>query len=220
MIYSTYKAGNLVEKVKIPENWNDVPFHKYPDFVELCENGVNGTPEPKEVFKLMLGISQRMVDSNFKISMLEAMNQQLNFLSIAPTVKKRATHFRFKGNNVRVPNSVSEMKLGKYRDIIETCSAVLTGEEKSVSAMLKTFPEVIAIFCAPEGYTQTDLDDMSEEIAKFPTPEILVLGNFFMNQFVNLKNGTSANWFKKLIKTITPTSQLASVKLLKISATF
>ena len=220
MIHSKFIAGKLVEKVNVPESWADVPFSQYVDFVKLCEEGSNGSPNPKDVFKLLFGLSKEMVDSNFKIEMLESMNQQLNFLSATPKTDRLATHFKFGEKVVRIPSSISEMKLGKYRDIVETGSSILTGSMTKMSEMLTTFPEMIAVFVAPEGYTQTDLDDMKVQIEKLATPEIVELGNFFMNQFVSLKNGTSKNWFKTLIPKTGPISSQDSTKSLKILVTY
>ena len=70
-------------------------------------------------------------------------------------------------------------------------------------------------FIAKEGYTQTDLDDLKEKVEVLPTPEIISLGNFFMNQFESLRNGTSKNWFKVEKKT-TATQKRALMKSVKI----
>jgi hypothetical protein len=218
MKYSKFIAEGLTEKVEVPEDWIDVPFHKYPKFLRLCEEGKNGRPDPKEVFKLFFGLSQEMVDSDFDLKMLHSMNEQLNFLSTDPNQTKVATHLKIDSVLYRVPSSVSEMKLGKYRDIVETGTEILTGRTESVVDLLETYAEIIAIFIAKEGYTQTDLDDLKEKVETLPTPEIISLGNFFMNQFENLRSNTSKNWFKVEKKTtaIRKRALMKSVKILVI----
>ena len=199
MRFLKFNAKKGSESVKAPDGWEDVPFSKYPVFLDLCHAGKNGIPDPKEVFKLFFDLSEEMVNSNFRIEQLHAMNEQLNFLTEEPKVKHKGTHFKFREEFIRIPQSISELSLGKYRDIVEVAAEVLQGRVDNAVEMLKTYPEMVAVFIAPEGYTETMLKDLSEEIEKLPTPEVVALGNFFIGQFVNSKHGIKKSWFKKLL---------------------
>ena len=217
MKHSVFVAGKLEEKVEVPESWLDVPFFKYPKFLKLIEEG-EGKPDTKEVFKLFFGISNEMADSNFKIEMLHSMNQQLNFLKAEPFTKELATHFKFKGKSFRIPNEISEMSLGRYRDIVESGAEVLSGKTGSLIETVETYPEMIAVFVAPEGYTPTCLEDIASEINKLPTPEIIGLGNFFLRQYAILKAGTRKNL--SLLRQTTNKFKPNFPKSLKILATY
>lgn len=217
MKHSVFKSGKLEERVEVPESWLDVPFFKYPDFLELIEKG-EGRPDTKEVFKLFFSISEDMANSNFKIEMLHSMNSQLEFLKAEPFTKELATHFKFKGKSFRIPNEIGEMTLGKYRDIVESGAEVLSGRTSSLIETIKTYPEMIAVFVAPKGYTPTDLEDLAKEINVLPVPEIIGLGNFFIRQYVSLRSGTLKN--SLLLSKITNKNKPDFQKSLKILVTY
>tara|TARA_R110002167_G_scaffold345421_2_gene555252 strand:- start:16 stop:675 length:660 start_codon:yes stop_codon:yes gene_type:complete len=214
-----FKAGKLVEKCQVPEGWNDVPFTTYIKYLELIEF-TEGDADPLEIFKLFFGISDDMAKSNFRIEMLVSMNEQLNFISTAPETKEFPTHFKMGKEYHLIPKDISELTLGRYRDIVETGAHILQGFEESPTAMIKTFPEMIAIFCAPEKYTQTYLDEMVKTIEQFSTPEIVVIGNFFIRQYVILRSGTKQSWFHRLAATLRRMIQQNFPKFQRISVIY
>ena len=199
MKFVKFKSKTKTEKAKCPDEWNDVPFKNYADFLKLTEEG-DGVPNPKEVFKLFFGLTDEMVNSDFRVEQLIAMNEQLNFISEAPKHTVKATHFKKPdGLFVKIPSRVEYLSLGKYRDIVETASEVLQDDEPSIVNMISLYPEMIAIFCMDkDDYSQDDLDELSEIIAQCPTPDVVELGNFFFQEFANLKRGTFHKWWHHL----------------------
>lgn len=209
-----YQGGH--EHFKAPDNWEEVPFFKYISFLELT---YKKDFDAKEVFKLMFGLSDEALNSDMRVQMVHRMNEQLNFLSEEPQEEKIPDWFKYKGEFYRVPLEIGEMTLSKYRDMVETASEILQGIDKTPLDMLKTYPEIIAIFLTEkEGYTQTDLVDLAKEVEKLPTSEVVTLGGFFLNKFANLKNGTRPKWYKRLAIKIRKAQDLGkSQKILVIS---
>lgn len=209
-----YQGGK--ENFRAPDGWHEVPFNKYIQFLELT---YKKEFDAKEVFKLMFGLSDKALNSDLRVQMVHRMNEQLNFLSEEPENAKLPDYFKYKGEFYRVPLEIGELSLSKYRDMVETASEILQGADKTPVDMLKTYPEIIAIFLTEkEGYTQTDLIDLAREIEKLPTNEIVTLGGFFLSKFASLRSGTRPKWYQRLATKIQKARVLGkSRKILVIS---
>lgn len=205
----SYKGGS--EEVTVPEGWKDVPFKNNIIFQKLVKAG-DGVPDPKEVFKLFFGMSDKAVNSDMKLEMVKNMTESLNFITEQPAPEV-PTHLRVGEDYFPVVEDIGYLNLGSYRDIIDSAESVLTNKGATLLDQMEVMPEMIAIMCLGK-YNGHEVKRMADRIREEPTPEVLSLGGFFLMKYVELKTGiVKTSLLKRLATHI---RKLVTQRLLKI----
>ena len=182
MINLIYKFGLKRKPFKAPDSWKDVSFKTYLEYVKVVENGA----EPLDIYSLFTGLSRDYWEKDHNPKLFAALDGQLAFLSQLPA-SDVPTHLERKERYYEVPQNFLNMKLGRYRDIVEIASAI---QGDKTSDQLAVFPKMIAVIACKEYETEEDLERIAKDIWGLPCDIVYTLGCFFLKKLTALRSGT------------------------------
>lgn len=182
MINLIYKFGLKRKPFKAPDSWKDVSFKTYLDYVKIVEEGA----DPLDIYSLFTGLSRDYWEKDHNPKLFAALDGQLAFLSQLPACDV-PTHLVRKERYYEVPKNFLNMKLGRYRDIVEVASTV---QGDKASEQLEAFPKMIAVIACKTYETEEDLERIAQDIWQLPCDLVYTLGCFFLKKLTVLKNGT------------------------------
>lgn len=182
MINLIYKFGLKKKPFKAPDSWKDVSFKTYLDYIKVVENGA----DPLDIYSLFTGLSRDYWEKAHNPKLFTALDGQLAFLSQIPSTEV-PTHLVRNDRYYEVPQNFLNLKLGRYRDIVEVASTV---QGEKTSEQLEAFPKMIAVIACKEYDTEEDLEKIAKDIWGLPCDLVYALGCFFLKKLTVLKSGT------------------------------
>ena len=187
MRFLKYKLGLIELPFEAPDNWSDVPFSTYIEYVKMIQDG-KADNQAKIYSLFMPKVPAEYWDKPHHPTLYNSINGQLNFISDEPS-KEVPTHIIKDGLEIITPKSVDEVTVNQYWGMLKAVDDVIKGKGDDVST-LEIMPEMIAIMLFKE-YDNTSIEQLAKEINELPTDKVYGLGCFFLEKLNVLKSGTT-----------------------------
>ena len=179
------KYGKQSIKGTIPQEWNDVTFKDYVNFLKASEGG-----NISEVYESLTRIPVDMWEKPHKAELFTNIDKVISFTSVIPSAEL-PTHIERGGEFWEINDDFMTLPLSQYRDMIEVISSLQKeGEEVSDIDNVSVIPKLIAIIACKEYKNMAQIERIASEIEEMPCDVVLTIGGFFLKKLTVLRTGT------------------------------
>lgn len=188
MKYYNLVVGEEKISFKVPTSWNEVSFQKYIQYVELLEKSVEMVSENdlyKEIYSLFTGLTIDTWEMNLDAQVYYNIDNDLSFIGTNPSCE-RPTDIKRGDKFYPIVEDFLNLPIGKYRDIMNVVS------EGGLSKLeqVKSIPKMIAVIACDDYETESELEQIAEDIELIPADEVTEIAAFFLSKLNQLKSGT------------------------------
>ena len=204
------KYGKQAIKGTIPQEWNDVSFKDYVNFLKASEEG-----KITKVYESLTRIPVDMWEKPHKAELFTNIDKVLAFTSVIPSCEL-PTHIERGGEFWEINDDFMTLPLSQYRDMIEVISS-LQKEDEEISDIenVSVIPKLISIIACKEYKNMAQIERISSEIEEMPCDIVLTIGGFFLKKLTVLRE-----WNKKETEHSPITSEQAQAGYSEISSDF
>jgi hypothetical protein len=184
-----------------PERWEDVTL------TQLMKINT-GITRSLEAIQVCTGIDETELSQSNEFALIDSIEQCLAFLAVQEGIKLEDTpkEIVFNGVKVSVISDLGTKSVGQYQDMKELVFEFhkVEGEEIDILKRLSLYPKIVATYLQPlidQGeYDYEKADKLAIELYNRSAVEVSSWGYFFIQRFLELRNGIVNDASKLLTK--------------------